>query len=130
LSATATNTVGNSVSNTANLQVDTALPTVIINTVAGDNVINAAEVAAGQTLSGTVAHAEAGNTVTVTMGGNSWTATVQDDLTWSVNVPSEVLTALGNGGLSVTATVTNGHGNTGSGERDISIDASLPGLRV
>ncbi|MEG5534646.1 Ig-like domain-containing protein, partial [Enterobacter ludwigii] len=28
LSATATNTVGNSVSNTANLQVDTALPTV------------------------------------------------------------------------------------------------------
>ncbi|WP_436835681.1 Ig-like domain-containing protein [Enterobacter ludwigii] len=130
LSATATNTVGNSVSNTANLQVDTALPTVIINTVAGDNVINAAEVAAGQTLSGTVAHAEAGNTVTVTMGGNSWTATVQDDLTWSVNVPSEVLTALGNGGLSVTATVTNGHGNTGSGERDITIDASLPGLRV
>ncbi|EQA6223982.1 Ig-like domain-containing protein [Enterobacter ludwigii] len=130
LSATATNTVGNSVSNTANLQVDTALPAITINTVAGDNVINAAEVAAGQTLSGTVAHAEAGNTVTVTMGGNSWTATVQDDLTWSVNVPSEVLAALGNGGLSVTATVTNGHGNTGSGERDITIDASLPGLRV
>ncbi|EPL0393792.1 Ig-like domain-containing protein [Enterobacter ludwigii] len=130
LSATATNTVGNSVSNTANLQVDTALPTVIINTVAGDNVINAAEVAAGQTIGGKVMNAEAGNTVTVTMGGNSWTATVQDDLTWSVNVPSEVLTALGNGGLSVTATVTNGHGNTGSGERDITIDASLPGLRV
>ncbi|WP_458573861.1 Ig-like domain-containing protein [Enterobacter ludwigii] len=130
LSATATNTVGNSVSNTANLQVDTALPTVTINTVAGDNVINAAEVAAGQTIGGKVMNAEAGNTVTVTMGGNSWTATVQDDLTWSVNVPSEVLTALGNGGLSVTATVTNGHGNTGSGERDITIDASLPGLRV
>ncbi|WP_438802357.1 Ig-like domain-containing protein [Enterobacter ludwigii] len=130
LSATATNTVGNSVSNTANLQVDTALPTVIINTVAGDNVINAAEVAAGQTIGGKVMNAEAGNTVTVTMGGNSWTATVQDDLTWSVNVPSEVLAALGNGGLSVTATVTNGHGNTGSGERDITIDASLPGLRV
>ena len=130
LSATATNTVGNSVSNTANLQVDTALPTVIINTVAGDNVINAAEVAAGQTIGGKVMNAEAGNTVTVTMGGNSWTATVQDDLTWSVNVPSEVLTALGNGGLSVTATVTNGHGNTGSSERDITIDASLPGLRV
>ncbi|WP_417323623.1 Ig-like domain-containing protein [Enterobacter ludwigii] len=130
LSATATNTVGNSVSNTANLQVDTAMPTVIINTVAGDNVINAAEVAAGQTIGGKVVNAEAGNTVTVTMGGNSWTATVQDDLTWSVNVPSEVLAALGNGGLSVTATVTNGHGNTGSGERDITIDASLPGLRV
>ncbi|MCU6383865.1 Ig-like domain-containing protein [Enterobacter quasiroggenkampii] len=130
LNATATNGVGNSVSNTANLLVDTALPTVTINTVAGDNVINAAEVAAGQTLSGTVANAEAGNTVTVTIGGNSYTATVQNDLTWSINVPSDVLTALGNGSLSVTATVTNGHGNTGTGEREIAIDANLPGLRV
>ncbi|WP_447199474.1 Ig-like domain-containing protein [Enterobacter hormaechei] len=130
LSATATNGVGNSVSNTANLLVDTALPTVTINTVAGDNVINAAEVAAGQTLSGKVANAEAGNTVTVTIGGNTYTATVQSDLTWSVNVPESVLTALGNGDLTVSATVTNGHGNTGTGERDITIDASLPGLRV
>ncbi|ORC22883.1 type 1 secretion target domain-containng protein [Enterobacter cloacae subsp. cloacae] len=130
LNATATNGVGNSVSNSANLLVDTALPTVTINTVAGDNVINAAEVAAGQTISGTVANAEAGNTVTVTIGGNNYTATVQSDLSWSVNVPSDVLTALGNGSLSVTATITNGHGNTGSGARDITIDANLPGLRV
>ncbi|WP_426711602.1 Ig-like domain-containing protein [Enterobacter cloacae complex sp. 309I3] len=130
LNATATNGVGNSVSNTANLLVDTALPTVTINTVAGDNVINAAEVAAGQTISGTVANAEAGNTLTVTIGGNSYTATVQSDLSWSVSVPSDVLTALGNGSLSVSATVTNGHGNTGTGERDITIDANLPGLRV
>ena len=130
LSATATNGVGNSVSSSANLLVDTALPTVTINTVAGDNVINAAEVAAGQTLSGTVANAEAGNTVTATIGGHSYTATVQNNLSWSVNVPSDVLTALGNGSLSVTATVTNGHGNTGTGEREIAIDANLPGLRV
>ena len=130
LSATATNGVGNSVSNTANLLVDTALPTVTINTVAGDNVINAAEVAAGQTLSGRVTNAEAGNTVTVTIGGNSYTATLQSDLTWSVNVPESVLTALGNGDLTVSATVTNDHGNSGTGERDITIDASLPGLRV
>ncbi|WP_424955249.1 Ig-like domain-containing protein [Enterobacter hormaechei] len=130
LNATATNGVGNSVSNTANLLVDTALPTVTINTVAGDNVINAAEVAAGQTLSGRVTNAEAGNTVTVTIVGNSYTATVQSDLTWSVNVPESVLTALGNGDLTVSATVTNDHGNSGTGERDITIDASLPGLRV
>lgn len=130
LNATATNGVGNSVSNTANLLVDTALPTVTINTVAGDNVINAAEVAAGQTISGSVANAEAGNTVTVTIGGNSYTATVQSDLSWSVSVPESVLTALGNGDLTISATVTNGHGNTGTGERDITIDANLPGLRV
>uniref|UniRef100_UPI00372CFDA7 Ig-like domain-containing protein n=1 Tax=Kluyvera intermedia TaxID=61648 RepID=UPI00372CFDA7 len=130
LSASATSDVGNSISNTANLQVDTALPSVTINTIAGDNVINAAEVATGQTLSGKVVNAEAGNTVTVSIGGNTYTATVQDDLSWSVNVPEAVLTALGNGDLTVTATVTNGVGNTGSGERDIVIDANLPGLRV
>ncbi|MGO3447188.1 MAG: Ig-like domain-containing protein, partial [Kluyvera intermedia] len=130
LSASATSDVGNSISNTANLQVDTALPSVTINTIAGDNVINAAEVATGQTLSGKVVNAEAGNIVTVTIGGNTYTATVQDDLSWSVNVPEAVLTALGNGDLTVTATVTNGVGNTGSGERDIVIDANLPGLRV
>ncbi|WP_140418836.1 Ig-like domain-containing protein, partial [Enterobacter cancerogenus] len=130
LSANATNGVGNSVSNTAELLVDTALPTVTVNIVAGDNIINAAEVAAGQTITGRVANAEAGNTVTVTIGDKSYTATVQSDLSWSVKVPSDVLTALGNGSLSVKATVTNGHGNTGSGEREISIDANLPGLRV
>ena len=130
LSANATNGVGNSVSNTAELLVDTALPTVTVNTVAGDNIINAAEVAAGQTITGRVANAEAGNTVTVTLGGKSYTATVQSDLSWSVKVPADVLTALGNGDLTVTASVTNGHGNTGSGEREISIDANLPGLRV
>ena len=130
LNATATNGVGNSVSSSANLLVDTALPTVTINTVAGDNVINAAEVAAGQTITGKVANADIGNTVTVNIGGNTYTATVQSDLTWSVNVPESVLTALGNGDLTVSATVTNDHGNTGTGERDITIDASLPGLRV
>ncbi|WP_127350168.1 Ig-like domain-containing protein, partial [Enterobacter ludwigii] len=98
--------------------------------VAGDDIINTAELATGQTLSGTVVNAEAGNTVTVTLGGNTLTATVQDDLTWSVNVPQSVLTALGNGELTVTASVTNGVGNSGTGERDITIDASLPGLRV
>lgn len=41
-----------------------------------------------------------------------------------------MLTALGNGDLTVTASVTNGVGNSGSGERDITIDANLPGLRV
>ena len=130
LSATATSAVGNSVSNTANLLVDTALPTVTINTIAGDNVINASEVAAGQTISGKVANAKAGSSVTVSIGGNDYIATVQSDLSWSVNVPSDVLTALGNGELTVTATVTNSHGNTGSGERDVTIDANLPGLRV
>ena len=46
---------------------------VTIDTVAGDNVINGSEASAGVTVSGTTT-AEAGQTVTVTLGGNSYTA--------------------------------------------------------
>ncbi|MDF7722619.1 Ig-like domain-containing protein, partial [Enterobacter hormaechei subsp. xiangfangensis] len=130
VAASVTDTAGNSANTSHSVLVDSALPQVTINAVATDDVINAAEVASGQTLSGKVSGAASGDTVTIGIGGNTYTATVQDDLSWSVNVPSDVLTAIGNGDLTVTASVTNGHGNTGTGERDITIDASLPGLRV
>jgi DNA-binding protein YbaB len=130
VTASVTDAAGNSASTGHSVLVDSALPQVTINPVATDDVINAAEVAAGQTLSGKVSGAASGDTVTISIGGNTYTATVQDDLSWSVNVPSTVLTAIGNGDLTVSASVTNGHGNTGTGERDITIDANLPGLRV
>ncbi|MCL9666973.1 Ig-like domain-containing protein [Rosenbergiella epipactidis] len=130
VSASATNDVGNTVTTSTTLTVDTHLPTVSINTTAGDDVINASELAAGQTLSGQVSGAVAGDTVTVLLGGNRYTATVAKDLTWSIKVSSDDLTAMGNGPLTVDASVTNQHGNTGHAQHAISIDANLPGLRV
>ncbi|EEU0232594.1 Ig-like domain-containing protein, partial [Escherichia coli] len=130
VSASATSAAGNTASSQANLLVDSGLPDVTINTVAGDDIINAAEAGAEQTISGVVTRAAAGDTVTVTLGGNTYTATVQSNLSWSVSVPTADLQALGNGDLTITASVTNANGNTGSGTRDITIDANLPGLRV
>ncbi len=130
VSASATSAAGNTASSQANLLVDSGLPGVTINTVAGDDIINAAEAGAGQTISGQVTGAAAGDTVTVTLGGNTYTTTVQSNLSWSVTVPTADLQALGNGDLTITASVTNANGNTGSGTRDITIDANLPGLRV
>ncbi|EOK8514221.1 Ig-like domain-containing protein [Escherichia coli] len=130
VSASATSAAGNTASSQANLLVDSGLPDVNINTVAGDDIINAAEAGADQTISGVVTRAAAGDTVTVTLGGNTYTATVQSNLSWSVSVPTADLQALGNGDLTITASVTNANGNTGSGTRDITIDANLPGLRV
>ncbi|EYD87449.1 bacterial Ig-like domain family protein [Escherichia coli 1-176-05_S3_C2] len=130
VSASATSAAGNTASSQANLLVDSGLPGVTINTVAGDDIINAAEAGADQTISGVVTRAAAGDTVTVTLGGNTYTAQVQADLSWSVSVPAADLQALGNGDLTITASVTNASGNTGSGTRDITIDANLPGLRV
>ncbi|PIJ48405.1 adhesin, partial [Erwinia sp. OLMDLW33] len=130
VTASANSDVGNTITESANLLVDTSLPSVIINAVAGDNIINAAEAAAGQTLSGRVSNAAAGDTVTVTLGGHTYQAKVQADLSWSVSVPAADLQALGDGDLTVSASVTNQHGNTGSGDRQIGIDAGLPGLRI
>ena len=130
VSASATSAAGNTASSQANLLVDSGLPGVTINTVAGDDIIHAAEAGAGQTISGQVTGAAAGDTVTVTLGGNTYTTTVQSNLSWSVTVPTADLQALGNGDLTITASVTNANGNTGSGSRDITIDANLPGLRV
>lgn len=130
VTAAATDSAGNSGSASHNVQVNTALPGVTINIVATDDIINAAEAGADQTISGQVTGAAAGDTVIVTLGGETYTATVQANLSWSINVPAAALQALGNGELSISASVTNSVGNTGSGTRDITIDANLPGLRV
>nr|WP_249494348.1 Ig-like domain-containing protein [Escherichia coli] len=130
MTANVTDSAGNSNSASHNVQVNTALPGVTINPVASDDIINAAESGVAQTISGQVTGAAAGDTVTVTLGGKTYTATVQGNLSWSVDVPAADIQAIGNGDLTVNASVTNGVGNTGSGSRDITIDANLPGLRV
>ncbi|GHK19865.1 hypothetical protein ECZU03_36540 [Escherichia coli] len=73
-----------------------------------------------------VTRAAAGDTVTVTLGGNTYTTTVQSNLLERHRSGSRS-PALGNGDLTITASVTNANGNTGSGTRDITIDANLPG---
>ncbi|WP_249825545.1 Ig-like domain-containing protein, partial [Escherichia coli] len=130
VTASVTNAQGNSSTASHNVQVNTALPGVTINPVATDDIINAAEAGSAQTISGQVTGAAAGSTVTVELGGKTYTATVQADLSWNVSVPASDWQALGNGELTVNASVTNAVGNTGNGTRDITIDASLPGLRV
>ncbi|HEI3730482.1 TPA: Ig-like domain-containing protein [Escherichia coli] len=130
VTAAVTSNIGNSNTASHNVLVDSALPGVTINPVATDDIINAAEAGVAQTISGQVTGAEDGDTVTITLGGNTYTATVGSNLTWSVNVPAADIQALGNGDLTVSASVTNQNGNTGSGTRDITIDANLPGLRV
>ncbi len=130
VTANVTDSAGNSNSASHNVQVNTALPGVTLNPVASDDIINAAESGVAQTISGQVTGAAAGDTVTVTLGGKTYTATVQGNLSWSVDVPAADIQAIGNGDLTVNASVTNGVGNTGSGSRDIVIDANLPGLRV
>lgn len=51
-----------------------------INTVSGDDVINAAEKGADLTLSGSTSGVEPGQTVSVTLAGKTYTATVAGEM--------------------------------------------------
>ena len=102
VSVRGTDEYGNSGSVSKGLQTSSDSPAVTINVVAGDDVINASEVTADQVISGSVLHAEAGQQVVVTVGGKTYHAEVQNDLTWSLTVPAADLAAMGDGALTVS----------------------------
>jgi hypothetical protein len=95
----------------------------VVGAVAGDNVVNAAEAAAGVAVSGT---AEAGSTVQVTWGSTTKTATADGVGAWSVNFASGEVPA--DGDTTISATARDAAGNTSvAGTRPVTIDAGVPG---
>ena len=96
-----------------------AAPTVTINTIAGDNVINASEAASGFTISGTASDSSVdvdGQTITVHIIDSSdtvvdsFTATVSGG-NWSGCVTASEAQALADGNYTVTANLTDWAGN-------------------
>ncbi|MFE8114741.1 Ig-like domain-containing protein, partial [Brenneria goodwinii] len=94
-------------------EVDITAPeaTISIDTITADNVINAAE--SGQTIAVTGqvgANVQASDTVTVTVGNETYQTTVNaDGSTWSVNVSGSVLA--GNSTVNATVTTSDAAGN-------------------
>ena len=92
------------------------LPTVTIALVDGNNLINASEAAAGVALSGTVSGLAGNSTFQVTVAdgsfNKSYTATVNGAGTaWTATIPSADAVTLANGTATVSAQVTDAHGN-------------------
>lgn len=99
----------------------------VIDVIAGDDTVNAAERAQGVTVGGT---AEAGSTVTVALGSTQATATAASSGTWSAYFEPGLLP---NAGLfTVTAVATDPAGNTGpaSATRQIVFETTVPGAPV
>ncbi|AWJ94861.1 hemagglutinin/hemolysin-related protein (plasmid) [Azospirillum baldaniorum] len=123
VSATATDAAGNtSVPGTQSLTVDTTAPTApAVTSPALSN-------STTPTLTGS---AEAGSTVTVTIGGATYTTTATNGA-WTLNLATATPTAgslnlNANGANSVSATATDAAGNTSSaGSQSLTIDTTLP----
>ena len=120
-----TNVNGNSASAGREYSVDTTAPTVTLNTISGDNILNAAEAAQDLILSGT-STAEAGQTVTVAFNGNTYTAQVQADGSWTLDVPAADLAGIADGNATVTASVSDKAGNPASTDAAVLVDTTVP----
>ncbi|OVB68323.1 hypothetical protein UP74_27340, partial [Escherichia coli] len=100
-----------------------------INTIAGDDILNAAEAGAALTITGS-STAEAGQTVTVTLNGTNYTGTVQTDGSWSVSVPSADLSTLTASNYTVNAAVSDKAGNPASVNHNLTVDTSVPVVTI
>lgn len=96
----------------------------------GDNVINSAEVQLSQTLSGHTVNVAAGQIVTLTLGTKTYYAEVSGDGSWKVIIPSGDLAALGQGGNTITATVTDINGNTIVRNETVTVSTDQPGIAI
>ncbi|MDW7629421.1 DUF4347 domain-containing protein [Azospirillum brasilense] len=113
---------------TRSVSVDRTPPTLAIATVAGDNVLNAADSAVGQTVSGVTNGVEDGQTITVMLNGKSYSTTVTNNR-WSLTVPSGDLLALTDGAnYTVTASLTDAAGNPTQATRNVSVDRTPPSV--
>ncbi len=127
--ASVTNAAGNSASAANTAEVDASAPTLSLNAIAGDNVLNSAEAGADVVLSGTT-NAEAGQQVTITLNGKTYTADVAADGTWSTTVPTADAGAITDGTYTVSASVSDIAGNTTGATGSLLVDVTAPTLTI
>ena len=90
---------------------DTTQPTIAIDPVAVDNVINDTEDDATVVVSGSTINVESGQSVTLIVGGQSYSALVNASGNWSVSIPAADAQALAEGKVAVYADVSNLNGD-------------------
>ncbi|MBD2654614.1 DUF4347 domain-containing protein, partial [Synechocystis sp. FACHB-383] len=118
----------NTAISTVNVSVNDA-PTIAIDVIASDDIINAAEAGSPVAVSGTTTGVENGQTVTVTIDGNTYTTTVSNN-TWTLNVPVADIANF-EGSETVTADVSNLAGNAATqATRNITIDTTAPTISI
>ena len=118
---------------TAPFMVETRLPTIVIDPVAGDDVVNAAEAQQPLVITGT-STGVAGRTVTVRLTSDSFTGTIGSDGTWSVTIPdpqsSLHSTGLADGSYTIWADVTDQYGNQGETTRTLNVHETPPTIAI
>ncbi len=97
----------------------------VINPIAGDNVLNAAEAGVNQTISGSVVGSfTVGDKVTVNVNGTDYTTTLDNNGNWSIEVAGAELTTDADKTINVTVDVT-GVGSV-TADHTYTVDTTAP----
>ncbi|WP_447879742.1 Ig-like domain-containing protein, partial [Serratia fonticola] len=122
---------GNPVSGSHDLGVFIhSLPDATLNTPFGDGILNGTEAGQPQTLTGSTGITTPGQTVTVTLGGKTYTGTVDGSGNWSVSVPAADLQVLPDGTPALSVVVTDAAGNSNTLNTTVTVDATAPTLTM
>ena len=114
---------------TNELVVDTVPPSLTINDIATDNIINATEANNSLIVSGIADTTEAGRTVQITgFNGQTYTATVQADGSWSTIISSTDVAATTTG--TIGASLVDIYGNTATDNQALVVDKTSPTATV
>jgi uncharacterized protein YegL len=130
ITATATNNEGEISSDTGNIGIDTvAVATIALDPdITPDDIINATEAGMDIAITGTVGgDVQDGETVTLTVNGNTYTGTVSDG-TFSIDVPGSALAAYGDNTIEASVVATDELGNTvtATTTESYGVDTTLP----
>jgi VCBS repeat-containing protein len=132
LTADVSNSAGIPADASQAIRVDETPPTIAINTVVGNNVVNADAASTGFVIAGETSDAENGQTVTVKIVDSSGQVvdtftTTLTNRTWSVNVSSTDAKLLHDGTYTVTADVSDSAGNPApQATQTIAVDETPP----
>ena len=92
------------------------MPVLTINTVSGDDIINAAEHGQALVISGSSTGGEAGDVITITLNSKTYTTTLDAPAT-GASAFRQQTSPLGSGPQTITATITDAAGNSDDASR-------------
>ncbi|MDO4436312.1 MAG: Ig-like domain-containing protein, partial [Cardiobacteriaceae bacterium] len=113
----------------AHYLVDTIIekPVITLNPLFGDNVMDYVESQQEfQTITGSVLHANAGETLVLTVGSKTYSTTLSDTLTFSIDVPSREIAQANSISVSVATQDSAGNQETGEKSEDYTVNLTPP----
>ncbi|NWA64134.1 Ig-like domain-containing protein [Pantoea sp. B9002] len=99
------------------------VPTITLNQPFGDGVLDAAELNSWHLIQGSSSHLDQGSLVTLTLGDQSYTATVKADGNWALTILAGQLAPLDDGSYQMKVSAQDKAGNVATATQPVTIDS-------